>query len=52
MYATGATTAGTISANINFGSAEGVLTNTASGGLTMSGVLSAPNGLTVNPAVA
>lgn len=49
MYAPSATTAGTISANVNFGGAEGVITNTASGGLTMSGVLSGSNGLTFNP---
>jgi fibronectin-binding autotransporter adhesin len=50
LYAPGANTAGTISANINFGSAEGVLSNSSStaGPLTVSGVLSGSGGLTVN----
>ncbi|HEY1769476.1 MAG TPA: autotransporter-associated beta strand repeat-containing protein [Chthoniobacterales bacterium] len=56
MYSpTSGTTAGTISANINFGSAEGVISSTGgtanslTAGLTMSGVISGTGGLTLNP---
>lgn len=52
---TASTTAGIISANINFGTAEGVVVSTAgtansfTPGLTLSGVISGSGGLTLNP---
>ncbi len=49
LYAPGSNSAGTISANVNFGAAEGVITNTATGALTLSGVLSGSGGLTLSP---
>lgn len=57
LYSPASTTAGTISANINFGTAEGVITSTAgtansfTPGLTLSGVISGSGGLTVNPII-
>ncbi len=47
LYAPGANTAGTISADINFGAAEGIVANATSAALTLSGVLSGTNGLTL-----
>jgi autotransporter-associated beta strand protein len=55
MYSPVNTTAGTISADINFGSAEGVITSSAGAansftpGVIVSGALSGTGGLTVNP---
>jgi autotransporter-associated beta strand protein len=49
-----ATTAGTVSANINFGGAEGVISSTGgtpnsiSAGLTVSGLITGSNGVTLN----
>ena len=55
MYSpTSTTTAGTISANINFGGAEGVISSTGgaanslSAGLTVGGVITGTNGVTLN----
>ena len=50
LFSTGtASNAGTVSANLNFGGAEGVVTNANTGTLTMSGVISGLGGLTLNP---
>ncbi|MGH8093681.1 MAG: beta strand repeat-containing protein [Chthoniobacterales bacterium] len=54
LYSPGSTTAGTISATLNFGGAEGVVSNTAgaanstSAGLTLSGIIHGTGGLTLN----
>lgn len=48
LYAPGAATAGAINADVNFGSAEGVLTNASAATLTMGGVISGSGGLTVS----
>lgn len=47
LYSPTTAAAGTISANVNFGSAEGVLTNGSTGTLAVSGVLSGSGGLTL-----
>lgn len=48
LFSTGtASGAGTVSANLNFGGAEGIITNANSGALTVSGVISGSNGLTL-----
>jgi autotransporter-associated beta strand protein len=57
MYSPAATTAGTIGADINFGTAEGVISSTAGSanstgaGLTLSGVISGSGGLTLNSVI-
>jgi fibronectin-binding autotransporter adhesin len=57
LYSPAATTAGTISANLNFGAAEGIISTTAgaanstTAALTVSGVISGSGGLTINPVI-
>ena len=57
LYSPAATTAGTISANLNFGTAEGIISTTAgaanstTAALTVSGVISGSGGLTINPVI-
>jgi autotransporter-associated beta strand protein len=48
LYSPTASATGTIGANVNFGAAEGILTNGSSSGLTVSGILSGSNGLTLS----
>ena len=57
LYSPAATTAGTVSASLNFGGAEGIISTTAgaanstTAALTVSGVISGTGGLTINPVI-
>ena len=48
MYSPTTSATGAINANLNFGAAEGVITNGSTSTLTMGGVLSGSNGITLS----
>ena len=57
LYSPTGTTAGTVSATLNFGAAEGIISTTAgasnstTAALTLSGIISGTGGLTLNPVI-